>query len=169
MVNNRSDCTLGRPCDPRNRRERLHCLVHHDPQRTAHQLADAIGRRYDRLLAYSAVNATDEMPVRDLIALTRVTGRSFALEAEVTDCGFLLVKSPEAMVVTDAMTELVDVFAGTGRLAESHRAHAARQEPQSLRVVIEAARSLQTEVAEFIQAAETDVPAAPKTLKAVSR
>lgn len=156
MVNNRSDCTLGRPCEPRSRRERLHCLVHHDPARDAHQLADLIGRRYDRLIAYAAVNGVDEMPIRDLIALTRVTGRTFALAAEVSDCGFLLLRHPEsADAVTDPITELIDVFVATGRLAECHRAFALVRDPASLSDVTAAARRLQTELAEFIQAAES--------------
>lgn len=155
MTANRHECALAvRPCQPRNRRERLHCLVHHS-KLDAHRLADAIGRRYDRLIAYAAVNGADEMPIRDLIALTRVTGRTFALEAEVADCGFLLVRNPEAHTASDVLTELADVAIGTGRVFEAHREHARAKDPDAMRAIVAAARALQTEIAEFIQAAET--------------
>lgn len=157
MTANRHECAIAqRPCQPRNRRERIHCLVHHSKQ-TAHQLADVIGRRYDRLIAYASVNGTDEMPIRDLIALTRATGRTFALAAEVADCGYLLVRHPEANTVSDALTELADVAIGTGRVFEAHREHARKSDPDTMRAIVAAARSLQTEIAEFIQAAEASV------------
>lgn len=151
---NRRDCTLGRPCEPRNRRERLHCLVHHS-EPTAHELADRIGCRYDRLIAYAAVNGTDEMPVRTLIALTRETGRAFALRAEVAECGFLLVAEPSARGL-DPIHELVDVFASTGRIADQHRAFARERAPETLRAVIAAAELAMTEIAEFKTAALLD-------------
>jgi hypothetical protein len=163
MVNNRADCTLGRPCQPRDRRERLNCLVHHSPQ-TARELADAIGRRYDRLLAYASVNDSAQMPIGDLIQLTLVTGRTFALQAEVEACGFLMVPQPHG-VGSDPIAELVDVFASTGQLAESHRSHVAARAPETLRDVIASARTLQTEVAEFISAAESDVPRSLKVAR----
>jgi hypothetical protein len=154
---NRRDCTLGRPCQPRGRRERLHCLVHHSDL-TAHELSDRIGCRYDRLIAYAAVNGTDEMPLRHLIALTRETGRSFALEAEAHECGFLLIPQQLAFASDDPMREVLDVFDATGRLACAYRAQVAARDPESLRDVIGCARRLQTEVAEFVHAAETATP-----------
>ena len=156
MNANRRDCTLGRPCQPRNRRERLHYLVHHADQ-TAHELADRIGCRYDRLIAYAAVNGTDEMPVRHLIALTRETGRSFALAAEVGECGFLLVAEPSAARALDPVRELLDVFVSTGQVAEKHRTWVRDREPDALAIVIAAADSAMTELAEFKAAALTEV------------
>ena len=83
------------------------CLVHHSDL-TAHGLSDRIGCRYDRLIAYAAVNGTDEMPLRHLIALTRETGRSFALEAEAHECGFLLIpQQAHAFASDDPMREVL--------------------------------------------------------------
>jgi hypothetical protein len=158
MNANRRDCTLGRPCEPRNRRERLNCLVHHSTL-TANELSDRIGCRYDRLIAYASVNGTDEMPLRHLMALTRETGRSFALEAEAHECGFLLVSQQLALGSVDPMRELLDVFDAAGKLASSFRVQVAARDPESLRDVIACARRLQTEVAEFVHAAETAAPA----------
>lgn len=155
MNANRRDCTLGRPCAPRNRRERLHCLVHHSDL-TAHELADRIGCRYDRLIAYAAVSGTDEMPVRHLMALTRETGRVFALAAEVGECGFLLVSEATPVRVQDVDRELLDVFVSAGHMAERHRAYARERAPESLCAVIAAADIAMTEIAEFKVAALSD-------------
>jgi hypothetical protein len=158
---NRRDCTLGRPCAPRNRRERLHCLVHHSDL-TAHELADRIGCRYDRLIAYAAVNGTDEMPVRHMTALTRETGRVFALAAEAAECGFLLVSEPAPQRVQEVDRELLDVFVSAGHVAERHRAYVLRRAPESLLAVVAAADLAMTELAEFKAAALTDAEPATR-------
>lgn len=160
MVQNRSDCQLRLACEPRNRRERLHCLVHHS-DKTAHQLADAIGRRVDRLHAYANVNGTDEMPIRDLIALTKATGRTFALRAEVEEIGFLLITRPTATAGEDCFAELIDVFDATGKLAHEFKALAATKDPDQLLAVIAAVTNAQTELAEFRTAAEASVVIPP--------
>lgn len=155
MTANRASCALSlRPCQPRNRRERLHCLIHHSTS-DAQQLADLIGCRYDRLLAYANVNGSDELPLRHLVALTRVTGRTFALAAEAAECGYLLIKEPHALTASDPMSELADVFVSTGTLAERHKAHVLARAPETLDDVIAAARKLQADIAEFVQAAES--------------
>jgi hypothetical protein len=156
---NRKSCALHRPCEPRNRRERLHCLVHHSAL-DAHQLADRIGCQYSRLIDYASVNGTAEMPLRHFVAITRATGRPFALAAEVGECGFLLVPEPAPVRVQDVDRELLDVFVSAGHMAERHRAHARERAPESLCAVVAAADLAMTEIAEFKAAALTDAETA---------
>jgi hypothetical protein len=87
-----------------------------------------------------------------------------ALARSVGEHGYLLVPNCTVSTGADPFAELCDVFVQTGRLAEAHRAEAAARDPQSLGHVLDAARRLQTELAEFIHAAEVT---APQSLRAV--
>jgi hypothetical protein len=87
-----------------------------------------------------------------------------ALARSVGECGYLLVPNRSSLTGAEPLAELVDVFVEAGRLAHAHRDHAEQRDPASLRSVLDAARTLQTQIAEFIHAAEST---APPHLKAV--
>ena len=87
-----------------------------------------------------------------------------ALARSVGECGYLLVPNRTALTGADPLGELVDVFVEAGRLAAAHRQDAEQRDPQSLADVLDAAHRLQTEIAEFIHAAEA---AAPQQLRRV--
>lgn len=88
-----------------------------------------------------------------------------ALARSVGDCGYLLVPNRRGDSGVDPLAELVDVFIDAGRLAEAQQAHAAARDPQSLSAVLESALRLQTQLAEFIHAAQATPSAALRAVR----
>jgi hypothetical protein len=97
----------------------------------------------------------------------RAIGSVRCLDALARSCGehgYLIIPNRSAASGLDPFAELVDIFAEAGRLAYVLRTHAEQRDPVSMRAVLDAARVLQTELAEFVHAAEAT---APSQLKAV--
>lgn len=87
MLQNRIECQLRKPCDPRTAREWAHCIVRHTAGKPPEQIAAETGIPLKRLMKISAPQAEANARVAELAAITRVTGRYDWLRFHAREAG----------------------------------------------------------------------------------
>lgn len=75
MLQNRVECQLRTPCDPRTGREHGHCTIRHTPGMSLEQIAAATGIPVKRLMKISAPQGDTQVKWEEIPDICRATGR----------------------------------------------------------------------------------------------
>jgi hypothetical protein len=94
MLQNRLECQLRTPCDPRTAREWAHCIVRHTPNKPPEQIAADARIPLKRLMKISAPQGETCARIEEIAAVTRATARFEWLRFHVRDAGCELFALP---------------------------------------------------------------------------
>ena len=95
-LQNRMECQLRTPCEPRTSREHAHCTIRHTPGISLEQLAAATSIPVKRLMKISAPQGDTFAKPEEIAAICRVTQRFAWLRFYVRQAGCELFELPDA-------------------------------------------------------------------------
>lgn len=126
MLQNRNECWLRTPCEPRTPREHAHCTIRHTPGKPLEQLAAETAIPMKRLTKISAPQGDTHAKPEEIVAVCKATGRFEWLRFYVRSAGCELFQLPDSGL-TDLDAELFEKTAASLR---------------SLSIVIDALRAI---------------------------
>ncbi len=93
-LQNRIECQLRTPCEPRTGREWAHCVIRHTPNKPPELIAAATGIPLKRLIRISAPQGDAHPRLEEIAAITQATGRYDWLRFYVRAAGCELFPMP---------------------------------------------------------------------------